>query len=77
MAGPRPFRTLSDVHPYRMDKTSPESGDLLGDIRRLQRLIAEFGNNQAIWFSEIGWSTVRDTTKPFGLLAVTELQQAS
>jgi hypothetical protein len=68
---------IIDVHPYRHDGTSPERGDLLGDIRRLQILIKNYGNNQPIYYSEIGWATF----VPYGAtqgcyVAVTPLQQA-
>jgi hypothetical protein len=47
---------LVDIHPYRCTTQGPEDG-LLCDINRLKKVIAKYGNNQGIIFSEIGWPT--------------------
>lgn len=66
-----------DVHPYRHDGTSPENGNLLGEIRGLQELIAKHGNNQPIYFSEIGWTTFEPLGKADGCyISVSQVQQA-
>lgn len=49
------FRIV-DVHPYRCNDEGPEDG-LLEDIRRVEKVIDLYGNNQSIIFSEIGWPT--------------------
>ncbi len=68
---------IIDVHPYRHDGSSPETGNLLGDIRRTQKLIREHGRNQPIYFSELGWSTFLPRGKSTGCyISVTPLQQA-
>jgi len=47
---------MIDVHPYRCTTQGPEDG-LLCDINRLKKVIAKYGDNQGIMFSEIGWPT--------------------
>lgn len=65
--------SILDMHPYRHSNQGPEDG-LLGDINRLKRAIQEFGDNQSIVFSEVGWPTTAIDTGSYG--KVTELQQA-
>ncbi len=66
------FRIV-DMHPYTHNNQGPES-NLLGDIRRLRRAIALYGNHQSIIFSEIGWPT--DVGNGGGYQAVSQFKQA-
>ncbi|OHB58775.1 MAG: hypothetical protein A2Y12_00030 [Planctomycetes bacterium GWF2_42_9] len=47
---------IIDLHPYQINDQGPEDG-LLSNIRRIQKVIQMYGNNQSIIFSEIGWPT--------------------
>jgi hypothetical protein len=55
-AGLSEMYRLIDIHPYRHTDQGPEDG-LLMDINRLKKVIAKYGHNQGIIFSEIGWPT--------------------
>lgn len=44
------------VHSYRYP-TSPEKSDLYGELENVADLIEQFGGDQSIWVTEIGWPT--------------------
>lgn len=44
------------VHPYRYP-TAPEPGKLDEDLLKTRDLLREFGGNQPIWITEMGWPT--------------------
>ncbi len=54
--GGRHFDVMA-VHPY-CHPVPPEQGDITGDLHRLRRLMARYGDeNKPIWVTEIGWPT--------------------
>ena len=44
------------VHPYRYPQ-SPDTSDLVEDLRKTRDLVTEFGGKQPIWITEYGWPT--------------------
>ncbi len=60
-AGPDSMDAWS-VHSYRYAR-SPESSDLVGEIRRIAAANAELGLRAPIWLTEIGWPTHLDFSR--------------
>ena len=44
------------VHPYRYPQ-SPDTSNLVEDLRKTRDLVTEFGGKQPIWITEYGWPT--------------------
>ncbi len=57
LAGPRAMDGWS-IHPYRYPR-SPESSDLVGEVKRIADRVAETGVRTKAWITEIGWPTHR------------------
>jgi cellulose/xylan binding protein with CBM9 domain len=72
-AGLSKYYSIIDVHPYRHSDRGPEDG-VLRDINRLKLVIRNFGDNQDIIFTEVGWPTHIGHHRAY--MPVTEFQQA-
>ena len=46
------------IHPYRYPR-SPESSDLVGEVKRIAERVADDGREAKTWITEIGWPTHR------------------
>lgn len=56
-AGGRESFDVMNIHPYRYPR-SPEEAPLVEDLRRLRRMMTEYGDaNKPIWITEVGWPT--------------------